>query len=94
MSYIVKADEGEQLQGQITVTKNAQESIMIDLHEYTLETLDWLLKEDDALKSIKEIQIITGKGLHSDDGIAVLKERLLAYCEKKSLRYDIPESNN
>ena len=62
----------------------------IDLHGFIrAEALDLLLKflENSRDKKYKRIRIITGKGLHSENGQSVLSGYVKNILEKEGLKY-------
>ena len=65
----------------------------LNLHTYTLDTLDYLLKEKDSLRSSVRITIITGKGLHSVDNNPLIKNKLIEYCKSNEVPSHVDSSN-
>lgn len=62
----------------------------IDLHGLTalhaISELEDFIKEAE-IKSYKKVRVITGKGLHSPDGRAVIKEAVMSFLKNHGLSF-------
>lgn len=65
---------------------NAQDEI--DLHQLRLEDAvkeASLFLEESQKRGLRKVRIVTGKGLHSENGEAVIRPAVYALCKESSL---------